>query len=674
MKTIVCAYHNIGCAGLKALLRNGYDVKAVFTYIDDPAEGSWFDSVSELAARHNIPVYCPDDINHPLWVKRIQEMQPDILFSFYYRDLLRTPLLDIPKQGCFNLHGSLLPKYRGCAPINWAIINGERETGVTLHAMVAKADAGDILGQQAVEIGQNDTALALNHKLVEASASLLDRLLPGIKQNEIAPIAQHDQKATTFGRRRPADGEIDWTQSATRIHNLVRALAHPYPGAFTHCHNNKLKIWEARKVHSKAAKAPPGTILDTNPLRVVCGEGELEIHFGAESNGAFLSGTQLAEELGLVAGTRLGKHSVHSIDQAPKTRVLILGVNGFIGNALTERLLSTGNYEVHGLDLNDSAISRFAHEPDFYFHEGDITISREWVEYHIKKCDVVLPLIAIATPIEYVRNPLKVFELDFEENLQIVRLCAKYKKRIIFPSTSEVYGMCADPEFDEDHSPLITGPINKQRWIYSTSKQLLDRVIWAYHQEQGLSFTLFRPFNWIGPRLDTLASARIGSSRAITQLILNLVEGTPIQLIDGGAQKRCFTDVRDGVECLFRIIEEGGERTEGRIINIGNPENEASIKGLAEVLTKLFESHPLRSHFPPFAGIKEIESHSYYGEGYQDVQHRRPSIRNASRLLGWNPEVGLEKAVAGTLDFFLRDLIKHQNASATLKHLSVASG
>lgn len=147
-----------------------------------------------------------------------------------------------------------------------------------------------------------------------------------------------------------------------------------------------------------------------------------------------------------------------------------------------------------------------------------------------------MPLVAIATPIEYTRNPLRVFELDFEENLKIVRDCVKYNKRIVFPSTSEVYGMCDDKEFDEDTSRLIVGPINKQRWIYSVSKQLLDRVIWAYGVKEGLKFTLFRPFNWMGPRLDNLDAARIGSSRAITQLILNLVEGSPIKLVDGGAQ------------------------------------------------------------------------------------------------------------------------------------------
>jgi len=217
--------------------------------------------------------------------------------------------------------------------------------------------------------------------------------------------------------------------------------------------------------------------------------------------------------------------------------------------------------------------------------------------------------------------------------------------------------MCDEDEFDEDNSRLILGPIRMQRWIYSCCKQLLDRVIWAYGQEKGLAFTLFRPFNWMGPRLDSLDSARIGSSRAITQLILNLVEGSPIQLIDGGNQKRCFTDVSDGVECLFRIIENRNGVCDGRIINIGSPDNEASIRELAEILVAKFQQHPLRSKFPLFAGFREVESSTYYGVGYQDVQHRKPSIRNARQLLNWAPTVGLEQSVEETLDFFLREAL-----------------
>jgi len=345
-------------------------------------------------------------------------------------------------------------------------------------------------------------------------------------------------------------------------------------------------------------------------------------------------------------------------EAARKKSVLILGVNGFIGSHLSERLLESGKYEVYGLDLRSNYISHLLDKPNFHFREGNIAIHREWIEYQISKCDIVLPLVAIATPIEYTRNPLRVFELDFEENLRIVRYCVKYNKRILFPSTSEVYGMCQDANFDEDNSVLITGPIRMQRWIYSTSKQLLDRVIWAYGAKGQLRFTLFRPFNWIGPRLDSLNSARIGSSRAITQLILNLVQGSPIQLIDGGEQKRCFVDIKEGVEALFRIIENKDGVCDGKIINIGHPENEASIKEMAEMLVKKFDAHPLRKEFPPFAGFIVVESGSFYGKGYQDVQHRVPSIRNAKKLLNWEPKIALEQSIETTLDFFLREAIK----------------
>ena len=197
-----------------------------------------------------------------------------------------------------------------------------------------------------------------------------------------------------------------------------------------------------------------------------------------------------------------------------------------------------------------------------------------------------------------------------------------------------------------------------QRWIYSSSKQLLDRVIWAYGAKGQLNFTLFRPFNWIGPRLDSLTSARIGSSRAITQLILNLVQGSPIQLIDGGEQKRCFLDIKEGSEALFRIIENENGCCDGKIINIGNPDNEASIKEMAETLVKKFDAHPLRNNFPPFAGFVVVESGTFYGKGYQDVMHRKPSIKNAERCIKWVPEIPLDQSIETTLDFFLDEAIK----------------
>ncbi|WP_368893117.1 bifunctional UDP-4-amino-4-deoxy-L-arabinose formyltransferase/UDP-glucuronic acid oxidase ArnA [Kluyvera ascorbata] len=651
MKAVVFAYHDMGCTGIQALLDAGYDIEAIFTHPDNAGENNFFGSVARLAAEQGITVYAPEDVNHPLWVDRIRAMAPDVIFSFYYRNLLSDDILNLAPKGAFNLHGSMLPKYRGRAPLNWVLVNGEKETGVTLHRMTNRADAGDIVAQQTVAIADSDVALSLHRKLCAVSQTLLGDVLPKIRSGQTQERAQNDADATYVGRRTPEDGRLTWEKPAQELHNLVRAVSDPWPGAFGYVGTNKFIVWKSR-VRTDMAAAKPGTVLSVAPLVVACGEGALEIVTGQSANGVYMQGTQLAPAMGLVAGALLSSRPFVAVKR--RTRVLILGVNGFIGNHLTERLLQDDNYEIYGLDIGSDAISRFLDCPRFHFVEGDISIHSEWIEYHIKKCDVVLPLVAIATPIEYTRNPLRVFELDFEENLKIIRDCVKYNKRIIFPSTSEVYGMCTDANFDEDTSNLVVGPISKQRWIYSVSKQLLDRVIWAYGDKTGLKFTLFRPFNWMGPRLDNLNAARIGSSRAITQLILNLVEGSPIKLIEGGKQKRCFTDISDGIEALFRIIENKDGRCDGQIINIGNPDNEASIKELAEMLLDCFERHPLRDRFPPFAGFREVESSDYYGKGYQDVEHRKPSIRNAKRLLDWQPTVEMQQTVEETLDFFLR--------------------
>ncbi len=657
MKAVVFAYNNMGYCGIEALLHHGFDILAVFTHADDPQENIYFKSCARLAAQHDIPVYAPQNVNHPLWQEKIAGMRPDVIFSFYYRKLLGAEILALAPLGAFNLHGSLLPRYRGRAPINWALVNGETETGVTLHWMLVAPDAGDIVAQRGVSIDPDDTAASLGDKLVLQASEMLDEALPQIAGGRAMRVPQDEAQASYFGGRSAADGELNWHSSATQCHNLVRAVTQPFPGAFSFAGERKLVLWQTR-VQPSDHRVPPGTVLSSRPLRIACAEGALEVLFGQGDAGLYLNGAQLAEESALVEGTRLGPRASARINAQRRRKVLILGVNGFIGNHLTERLLASGKFEVYGMDISSSAIDRLLHRNDFHFVEGDISIHGEWLEYHIKKCDVILPLVAIATPIEYTRNPLRVFELDFEENLNIIKLCVKYDKRVIFPSTSEVYGMCDEPYFDEDHSKLVLGPINKQRWIYSASKQLLDRVIWAYGDKHGLKFTLFRPFNWIGPRLDSLDSARVGSSRAITQLILNLVEGTPIKLIDGGQQKRCFTDISEGIEALYRIIDNQGERCDGKIINIGNPDNEASIAELANILLEKFEAHPRRNEFPPFAGFSKIESSAYYGEGYQDVQHRRPSIRNASRYIDWRPVISIEQSVAETLDFFLESALE----------------
>ncbi|WP_198035630.1 bifunctional UDP-4-keto-pentose/UDP-xylose synthase [Cupriavidus phytorum] len=276
-------------------------------------------------------------------------------------------------------------------------------------------------------------------------------------------------------------------------------------------------------------------------------------------------------------------------------KVLILGVNGFIGHHLTRRILETTPWEVYGMDMNTDRLGDLVDHPRMHFFEGDITINREWIEYNIRKCDVVLPLVAIATPATYVRQPLRVFELDFEANLPIVRAAVKYRKHLVFPSTSEVYGMCGDEEFDPDASPLVYGPINKPRWIYACSKQLMDRVIHAYGMEQGLNYTLFRPFNWIGAGLDSIFESKEGSSRVVTQFLGHIVRGEPIRLVDGGAQQRAFADIADGISALMRIIENPGGVASGKIYNIGNPGNIHSVRELAtQFLGHIVRGEPIR--------------------------------------------------------------------------------
>ena len=232
-------------------------------------------------------------------------------------------------------------------------------------------------------------------------------------------------------------------------------------------------------------------------------------------------------------------------------KIMILGANGFIGSALTSAILESRDWEVYGIDLSDNKLGDAPKSSRFHFVEGDITINKEWVEYHVKKCDVVVPLVAIANPAQYVTHPLRVFELDFEANLDIVRHCVKYNKRLIFPSTSEIYGMSPDAVLDEETSPLVYGPINKQRWIYAASKQLLDRVIYAYGVRDNLDYTLFRPFNFIGPNLDNVEEPKEGSSRVFTQFLSNVLYRRPIKLVDGGSQKRSFTFIDDAIEALL---------------------------------------------------------------------------------------------------------------------------
>jgi nucleoside-diphosphate-sugar epimerase len=338
-------------------------------------------------------------------------------------------------------------------------------------------------------------------------------------------------------------------------------------------------------------------------------------------------------------------------------KVLILGVNGFIGHHLSKRILETTDWEVYGMDMQSDRIAELLQHPRMRFFEGDITINTEWVEYHVKKCDVILPLVAIATPSTYVKEPLRVFELDFEANLPIVRSAAKYKKHLIFPSTSEVYGMSQDAEFDPENSHLVYGPINKPRWIYACAKQLMDRVIWGYGME-GLNFTLFRPFNWIGAGLDSIHTAKEGSSRVLTQFFGHIVRGENIQLVDGGQQKRAFTYIDDGINALMKIIENKDGAASGKIYNVGNPVNNYSIRELAGMMLELAAEYPEYRESAKAVQLVETSSGAYYGSGYQDVQNRVPRIENTCAELGWAPKVTMQDALRHIFDAYRGQVVQ----------------
>ena len=276
-KAVVFAYHNVGVRCLSVLLAHGVKVPLVITHTDNPNETIWFDSVARLAALHDIPVITPDDPNAPEIVAQIRALQPDFIFSFYYRNMLKAPLLAIPKRGALNMHGSLLPKYRGRVPVNWAIIHGERETGASLHYMTEKPDAGDLAGQQAVPILPNDTALAVFNKVTCAAEVVLDRCLPGLLDGTLKSAALDLSLGSYFGGRRAEDGRIDWSKSASEIHNLIRAVAPPYPGAFTTVMGKAMRIFSSLPETGHSAGAPTFYCEDERCYAQCGGGGRLRV-------------------------------------------------------------------------------------------------------------------------------------------------------------------------------------------------------------------------------------------------------------------------------------------------------------------------------------------------------------------------------------------------------------
>lgn len=275
MKAIVFAYHEIGYVCLEELLRAGFQIPFIFTHEDDPKENIWFRRPFFLAKKYGIPCLTPNSLKDEKYLQLIKNEEPDYIFSFYYRYLIPKPYLDIPKIAPLNLHGSLLPKYRGRQPANWVLINGEKETGVTLHVMEEKPDSGPIVAQKKVKITFEDDIFTLFMKLALASRSLMKDIMPDLKSGKIKTTPQQGP-SSYFGARKPEDGLIQWERDAVSIYNLIRAVTHPYPGAFTFFQGKKLFIWKAYPEENEIS-SPPGTVISEDPPVVATGYGALRL-------------------------------------------------------------------------------------------------------------------------------------------------------------------------------------------------------------------------------------------------------------------------------------------------------------------------------------------------------------------------------------------------------------
>ena len=296
-RAVVFAYHDVGVRCLAVLLAHGLEVPLVVTHRDDPRENVWFASVERLARDHGLEVAMPDDPNEPAFVERVAQAGPDFLFSFYYRHMLSPALLAAARRGAFNMHGSLLPRFRGRVPVNWAVLKGERETGATLHEMVEKPDAGRIVDQMAVPILPDDLAVDVFRKVTVAAEIVLDRSLPALLAGRAAMRPQDLSSGSYFGGRSPEDGRIDWSRGADEVHNLVRAVAPPYPGAFSELRGRRLRILRTRHA-GRHAEAGPLIVRHGAQLFLQCADGGSLQVLAADLDGARLDAQSFTTQFG----------------------------------------------------------------------------------------------------------------------------------------------------------------------------------------------------------------------------------------------------------------------------------------------------------------------------------------------------------------------------------------
>jgi nucleoside-diphosphate-sugar epimerase len=353
-------------------------------------------------------------------------------------------------------------------------------------------------------------------------------------------------------------------------------------------------------------------------------------------------------------------------------KILLLGAGGFIGANLVERLLRDGLHEVTAIDIAGEKIEHLLDDKRLSFIACDIRSDGDAIEKLVKTHEPVIDLVALANPSLYVSRPLQVFELNFTENLKIAEMCVGHRKRLIQFSTCEVYGKTPaglpghEPKeqprpFHEDSSPMILGPTGMQRWIYACAKQLLERVLHAYGLEERLNYTIIRPFNFIGARIDFLPSEHPGNPRVFSHFMDALLHGTPMKLVDGGKNRRTYTYIDDAIDCVVRIIDNPRGVCDGEIFNIGTPANEISICDLAQLMREIFETH-FRHAGETLPEIVSVSSEEFYGRGYDDCDRRIPDISKARRLLGWEPKHDLRSALVKTMTYFVEQH-RHQHVS-----------
>ena len=358
-------------------------------------------------------------------------------------------------------------------------------------------------------------------------------------------------------------------------------------------------------------------------------------------------------------------------------KILTLGAAGFIGSHLTHRLLQEG-HTVVAVDLTSEKVAEYLNHPSLTFLQQDIRCPEWDLDGLVRDADLVIDLIAYANPGLYLRIPLEVFRLNFTENLKIAESCVRHGKRLIQFSTCEVYGRTAaslpharvaDPEdpihgtFSEDTSEYILGPVSKHRWIYSCAKQLLERVLHAYGLEQGFNYTIIRPFNFIGPKIDFLPQAKEDIPRVFSFFMDALLNGTRMKLVNGGVNRRCYTYIDDAVECTYRIVENPGGRCDRQIFNIGSPYNEVSIRQMAEIMREIY-AEKFRGEGTPLPEIVSVPGEEFYGEGYDDSDRRIPDIGKARRLLGWEPKWNFRDTLEATMQYYVAEARKNAVPSA----------